>query len=265
MALTLSPWQRDGLASGLAAALLSLLVLLFMTLGSASGAGPILALEMASRDVTFRTAVALYGPIRQQSSQPGQAVDPILFLDIDEAACEALISTPEKCRIDGVVHQEIMVFLAQELRASGAKAIVIDTRLPDDQWDKDAAQRGAYFSAWRGYKDTPVIAAQPGAPGKDANFTADDVVIQGVDHIQFAPAVIWTSGESADNSIRRIDRATDVRGISDGVITQAVSTLPFAVLEALDTDFQRNDDERIFYTLPSTVEGLSYQGDRWER
>lgn len=263
MLKNLPDWTKRGLTAGISAVLLSLFVAVFMTSLSLMGMPVIKSLEASSRDFTFRAAAAVYGPIDWRSHRGTNTIDPLVFIDIDEAGCAALVDEPWECRVSGVVHQEVMMLLARGLRDAGAKAIMLDTLLPDEHWDQRPEERDAYFEAWVQHS-APVVSAMPGAAGQDNVFVADDRHFPTNSAISFAPAVLFDSRTTGGELVRDLDRSIAVQRVSDGAI-ETRSTLAFELLDQLKLDYERDDEEAIFFTLPSTIGDTTFQGGGWER
>lgn len=256
-------WVNKGAIASLSAVILSLLVAIAMSAVSAVGFAPIKAMEKSSGDFTYRVAVAFFGTDGWSDSKEHRHIDPIVFLDIDEAGCEMLAADPWDCRTNGVVHHEVLLFVASGLAESEAKAIVFDTRLPDDHWDVEPDQQTELFSAWQKIPSV-LIAAMPGAPGRDNVFFARDDAVTGAQFMTFAPAVLFDNSDYSDGIVRNLDRSVLTQFASDGSL-ETRATIAFALLDKLGQTYERDEEEPIFFSLASTIDNSASYGNGWER
>lgn len=252
-------WLWRGIASGLAGIVFSILLSALVAFLAWVGVGWVQLLERRGTDFTMRTAVALRSPVVDELG-PGEreAVDPILFLDIDEVGCERLSVRPRRCRTHGVGQPSVLIPIGEALRRSGARLVVLDIRWPDPESFDPTFSAERMVKAWAARPGPPVVAALPGALSSSPGVAVDWDVVAGMPRgrLRFAPSAIWPGETAGDTVIRAFPDEVPIVGDLRANWPDRLASMPVAVVESLGRGRAVRaadplEGRRILFTLPS--------------
>lgn len=167
---TVRHWWVDGLAKGLSGVVMGWIIAALISLGVMLNIGWVREVETRGIGLSMRMAISFFGPISVRATDPSQHADPILFLDVDEAACEKFAANPARCRIEGVADPAVLNALGLAMRESRAKAVVLDLRLP---LDGKPGEVEALAATWGDGEGPPVFAPLPAVPTAQGALQVD--------------------------------------------------------------------------------------------
>lgn len=170
MSGTVRHWWVEGLAKGLSSVVIGWIIAALISLGLMLNIGWVREVETRGIGLSMRMAISFFGPISVRATDPSHRTDPILFLDVDEAACERFAANPARCRIEGVADPAVLNALGLAMRESRAKAVVLDLRLP---LDGKPGEVEALASTWGDGEGAPVFAPLPAVPTAQGALQVD--------------------------------------------------------------------------------------------
>lgn len=254
-------WPIRGLAAGAANIFVGWIVTLIFAALLWSSVDWALELERRGTDAAMRWTVLVHGPI-VEPIQDSQAIDPIVFLDIDEAGCTQLSSPEWDCRSNGVGNPELLRRLGLALRESGARLLVLDVNLPGRFTTASSEDVSSTIAAWRDGAGPETVAALPSVQGAGRTVRADSDLARrsASGRLTLAPAIVWqdVGGESI---IRSYPIRVNVSNAGEGPGGELLISLPFLATDRLSANnrVETASSTRILYTLPA----LSIDENAW--
>ena len=224
--------------------------------------GVLRGLEARGVDTSMRIAQALRPLHIGSEAQTGSPA--FVFVDIDSAACQDVLGDKAMCASRSPATAEVTARAVGAVAAAQPRLIIIDALL----WDKDDDTKGdnelTGMSQALARSGVPAVAVAPVAPRDDAQLVlAPQLEPKAVGGVHFAPAVL-TVGDDGSDVMRSYPQRVPVWVNGR---CESGPTLPFLASSLLRDGSvpgteachpgQAEEDERVFYTLPSQVPDIA--------
>lgn len=261
-------WIAKGLAAGIANLVVGWLLTATLVMCLALNLDWARELERKGVDTAMRWSVQLSDPL--VAAQGGAAVTPVVFIDVDEAGCNALSHANWDCRYDGLASPALLRAIGPALRNSEAALVVLDLALPPANDAAGSAALEAVLAAWSApvtgieaaraetaSNAAPVLAALPVAPGAGRSLVYNSQHAVGMKQagIRFAPAMIWQD-ENGQSVIRHYPDSVDIIASGGDAPSSSTLTLPSAAAMLLNGEEPSMPPStpparRVLFSLPS--------------